>query len=47
MDALGELLFAAVAEARARGIDAEEALRMSVRRFRERVNDEEAARRQE
>ncbi len=43
-DALGELLFAIVADARVREIDAEEALRMAVRRFRERVGAEEAAR---
>jgi uncharacterized protein YabN with tetrapyrrole methylase and pyrophosphatase domain len=42
-DALGELLFAVVALARARDIDAEEALRMEVRRYRERVAAREGA----
>ena len=40
---LGELLFGVVALARARDLDAEEALRMAVRRFRELVVAEENA----
>ncbi|MEX2247578.1 MAG: nucleoside triphosphate pyrophosphohydrolase [Dehalococcoidia bacterium] len=43
-EAFGELLFALVNLARRRDIDAEEALRLAVRRFRERVADEERAR---
>lgn len=37
LDALGDLLFAVVARARARDLDAEEALRLAVRRFRAQV----------
>ena len=40
-DALGDLLFAVVASARARDLDAEEALRLAVRRFRARVTEAE------
>jgi tetrapyrrole methylase family protein/MazG family protein len=42
-EALGDLLFRTVAAAREREIDAEEALRLAVRRYRERVNSEESA----
>ncbi|HEY7801545.1 MAG TPA: nucleoside triphosphate pyrophosphohydrolase, partial [Dehalococcoidia bacterium] len=42
-DALGDLLFAIVAHARAHDVDAEEALRLSVRRFRAQVADAERA----
>ncbi|MDE3096384.1 MAG: nucleoside triphosphate pyrophosphohydrolase [Chloroflexota bacterium] len=41
LDALGGLLFAVVALARTRDLDAEEALRLAVRRFRARVADVE------
>jgi tetrapyrrole methylase family protein/MazG family protein len=41
---LGDLLFAIVQEARAQGIDAEDALRASVRRFREHVTHAESGR---
>lgn len=40
---LGEALFGIVAIARGRDIDAEEALRLAVRRYRQRVAEEEAA----
>ena len=40
-DKLGELLFGIVALARARDLDAEEALRMTLRRFREDVGEQE------
>jgi len=43
-DAFGDLLFGIVALARARDVDAEETLRMAVRRFREHVAAQEAAR---
>ncbi len=43
---LGELLFGVVGLARARDLDAEEALRMAVRRFREDVGAQERARAQ-
>ena len=43
---LGDLLFGVVALARARDLDAEEALRTAVRRFREQVTVEEAARKE-
>ena len=42
-DALGDLLFAIVALARAHDVDAEEALRLAVRRFRAQVADAERA----
>ncbi len=42
---LGDLLFGVVALARARDLDAEEALRMTVRRYREQVSADEAKRR--
>jgi tetrapyrrole methylase family protein / MazG family protein len=42
-DALGDLLFAIVAHARAHDVDAEEALRLAVRRFRSQVEDAEHA----
>ncbi len=42
---LGDLLFGVVALARARDLDAEEALRMAVRRYREQVGAEEEAHR--
>jgi tetrapyrrole methylase family protein/MazG family protein len=45
-DALGELLFDIVAIARERDIDAEESLRMAVRRFRDGVSRLEASRRE-
>ncbi|HEX5479654.1 MAG TPA: nucleoside triphosphate pyrophosphohydrolase [Dehalococcoidia bacterium] len=41
---LGDLLFAVVEHARARDLDAEEALRLAVRRFRTRVGDAERSR---
>jgi tetrapyrrole methylase family protein/MazG family protein len=44
-DAFGNALFALVGVARERGIDAEEALRLAVGRFRARVAEEESARR--
>jgi uncharacterized protein YabN with tetrapyrrole methylase and pyrophosphatase domain len=40
-DAMGELLFAVVELARARDVDAEESLRMAIRRFREEVTEQE------
>lgn len=43
-DAFGDALFALVGVARERGIDAEEALRLAVGRFRARVAEEESAR---
>jgi MazG family protein len=46
-DALGEMLFRIVALAREREIDAEEALRLAVRRYRERVAAEESSTREE
>jgi uncharacterized protein YabN with tetrapyrrole methylase and pyrophosphatase domain len=42
-DAFGDLLFGIVALARTRDVDAEEALRMAVRRLREHVAAQEAA----
>ena len=44
LDELGNLLFAIVEHARARELDAEEALWLAVRRFRERVGDAERSR---
>jgi tetrapyrrole methylase family protein/MazG family protein len=43
VDAFGDLLFAIVALARDRDVDAEEALRLAVRRFRQHVAAQEAA----
>ncbi|MHB8376367.1 MAG: MazG family protein [Dehalococcoidia bacterium] len=43
LDALGDLLFAIVGHARAHDLDAEEALRLAVRRFRARVAEAEGA----
>lgn len=43
-DRIGQALFAIVEQARAHGVDAEEALRASIGRFRERVADAEAQR---
>lgn len=44
LDDLGDLLFAIVEHARERDLDAEEALRLAVRRFRTRVGDAERSR---
>jgi XTP/dITP diphosphohydrolase len=43
-DSLGELLFRVVAAARERNIDAEEALRAAIQRYRARVGEEETER---